>query len=573
MTYDGLVLAAVAAELRRTILGGRIQKVRQHTQTDLTLEVRKPGHTYSLFASVDARFPRIYLTAARLPTPRTPPNFCMLARKYIEGAAVTEITQPAMDRILRVSLDSSEHGRMTLIHEIMGKHSNLILVGADERILGAAKHVGSSVSRYRQVLAGREYVPPPATDKLDPSRIDAKAFDAVWRGSMPDEASVAEVKQWLIDTFSGFGPFLADEIIARTAAAGTITRDRLRDELLRLGAMVRESSFEAVLITSDRGEDLMVYPMPSAQFDASLQHPRESINEALDALFRTLVAHSELAYQRAQVLTSIRRATASRKQALKSIERTIAESDRAERYKQIGDLLVSSLHQVEPGARSVKLVDYYDPAGSEVEIELDEKLTPQQNAERYFRRYQKARDALASAQSRRTQVLGELEQLSSAMQAAESLQTADEARSLRERLTSQGLLRAEIARERQEDVFAGHRIRRLSAADGWEILYGETAQANDYLTQRVARPHDVWLHARSVTGAHVVARAAGRQEPIPPGVLRQALRIAAENSEARHSSVVAVDYTLRKFVRKPRGTAPGFVIYRNEKTVDVGMNQ
>lgn len=570
MVYDGFLLSAVVAELKHIISRGRIQKIRQHNDTDLTLEIRGIGHTYLLFFSVDAKFPRVYITASNAPVPPEPPNFCMLMRKYTEGAFITDIEQVGMDRIVRFHIDSSAFGRMLLILEIMGKHSNLILVNADGKILGAIKHVGSSVSRYRQILPSREYLPPPGSDKIDPHILDSPAFDRLWNASLSVEISdKLAVKQWLMNTFSGFGPFLADEITARTSMDGRISRDDVREELLQLSAMVRNNEYQPVFITNERGAGLMVYPMPSVQFPPAQQHPRASIDEALDILFRTLVTRTLLDDERAQTITAIRRATAARKQALKSIERTVEESTRAEQYRQLGELLLANLHAIEKGAKSIALVNYFDPEMPEVEVELDEKLGAQANAERYFKRYKKARDSVSTAEARRNQTIHEISELGTAFEEAESAKTVESLRELRKTLTEQGLLRQEISHERHEDEFGGYRIRRFLTPDGWEILYGENSQANDYLTQRVARPNDVWLHARQITGAHVVIRTSGRKMDIPKSVLNTAAKIAAMNSDAKHSSLVPVDRTLRKFVRKPRGSAPGFVLYRNEKTIDI----
>lgn len=568
MTYDGFLLAAVADELRQTVVRGRVQKIRQSSDPDFTLEVRGPGRTYLLFISVDARFPRLYLTSSSPQSLPEPGNFCMILRKYLSGAFISSLSQVEMDRVLHFEIDSSEHGRLSLVLEIMGKHSNLILINPAQKILGAAKHVGSSISRYRQVLPGRDYTPPPGEPKIDPRALDFNAYETMLRDNRP-EASPQALRQWLMSTFSGFGPFLADEIAARASVDGTVSHDKLREELLLLGDMVRRSAYEPVLITDPHGAGLMVYPMPSVQYPASQQHPRASVNEALDALFRGLVSRTALDEERAQTLTAIKRATAARKQTLKSIQRTVAESERADRYKEIGEIVLANLHAIEKGAKKVALADFFDPEMHEIEIELDEKLEPQANAERYFKRYRKARDSAATAESRRAQVEGEIARLNAALEEAESAKTVEALRELRASLTSAGLLRQEVSAEKQEAEFPGQRIRHITTPDGWEILYGENSTSNDYLTQKVARPNDVWLHARQITGAHVIIRMAGRKPPVPKPVLLQAAKIAALNCDAKHSSLVPVDHTLRKYVHKPRGSAPGFVIYRNEKTLDI----
>lgn len=561
MTYDGLVTAAVVAELRRALVGARIQAIRQHNDTDLTLEIRATGRTYRLFVSVNARFPRVYLTAASEPVPQKPPGFCMLLRKHIEGAFVTDIEQVRTDRIVvfRISRPGSEPLALTL--EIMGKHSNLILLDPEGKVLGAAKMIGQSLSRVRQILPGREYLLPPGADKVDVRDLTEAQFDQLWT-ARPGEQKPAD---WLVATLSGFGPFLAQEIVARAAGAS------LWPALDQLAQTLRDEAFEPVFVTDDRGRDVMVYPIRSVQFPDSQQHPRVSVNEALDALFRALVTRSGLEDERTALLTAIRRSIASRKQTLKSVERTLVESENAERYRQLGELLLSSLHTLRKGEKSTRIVDYFSPDLAEIEVELDEKLTPQQNAERYFKRFQKARDAVESSVQRRQEATRDLDLLEAASKEAEETSEVSALHGVRKMLETHGLLRSVEPHLRHVDEYGGQRIRRIETPEGWEILYGETAQANDYLTQKVARPNDVWLHARAVTGAHVVVRMAGRSGAIAPCVLAQAARVAACNSDAKNSSLVPVDHTLKKHVRKPRGSAPGFVIYTHEKTIDISM--
>jgi len=570
MTYDGLILAAVIAELDESILRGRIQRIRQHNATDITLEIRAPGHTYPLFLSADARFPRAHLTTSAIPVPQQAPGFCMLLRKHIEGAIITGIEQAGFDRIMVMTLDCGERGAHLLIAEIMGKHSNIVLTDATGRILGAAKHVGASVSRARQILPGRQYVPPPGSERPDPRKIDHAGFESLWRAVLPDPAACADVHKWLTSTFSGIGGFLADELAAR-AGGGEVRMDDARREL---SATLAPQSFQSVLITDETGEDVIVYPIRSVRYDEHLQHLRQSLSEALDTHFRLLVARTSLDDEKAQTLTAIRRAAAARRQTIKSIDRTLAEAEKADRYRELGELLSALTGSIQKGEKAVTLVDYFDTTMPEISVELDERLTPRENVERYFKRYQKARDSVAASQARRAHVDDELRRLEDALSTAEKAASVDGLKSLRERLTKADLLRAETVRESTtESEFGGEKIRRVVTPEGYEILYGENSRANDHLTQRIARPNDLWLHARSITGAHVVIRTAGHSGEIPRAVILRASSIAAQNSEAKHSSLVPIDYTRRKYVRKPRGAAPGFVIYTHEKTMDISPDR
>lgn len=562
MTYDGLITAAVVAELRKLLVGARIQGVRQHNDTDLTLEIRAVGRTYRLFVSVNARFPRFYLTAASEPVPAKPPGFCMLLRKHIEGAFITDIEQVRMDRIVVFRIGRSGSEPLALTLEIMGKHSNLILLDPEGKVLGAAKIIGQSVSRVRQILPGREYLLPPGSDKLDVRELGKADMEQLW-AAKPEEQ---EPSGWILGTFSGFGPFLAQEIAARSP-------DTPCKALEELSHTIRAGDFDPVFVTDESGRDVMVYPIRSVQYPDAFQHRRASVNEALDALFRTLVTRSSLEDERASLLTAARRSIASRTQTLKSVQRTLAESENADRYRQIGELILGNLHMIDKGDKSAHLVDYFSADMPEIVVELDAKLSPQQNAERYFKRFQKARDAVESANARRQRAHEELEILQTCRTEAEDAGDLETLKSIRRKLVADGLLRSSEPHVRHAQEFGGHRIRRIETPDGWEILYGETSHANDYLTQKLARPNDVWLHARAVTGAHVVIRTVAKPGSVPPKVIEQAAMLAARHSDAKNSSLVAVDYTFKKHVRKPRGSAPGFVTYTHEKTINMAMRE
>lgn len=570
MTFDGLIVAAVVSELRRWLIGGRVQHVRQHNQTELTLEIRVPRRTHLLYLSANARFPRVHLTSSAKPVPPQPPHFCMTLRKHLEGSTLTNIEQVGFDRILRFHFNRIGQGARVLILEIMGKHSNVILTDELGRIIAAAKHIGASVSRYRQILPGRTYTPPPHSSKIDLTSPDAEQqIKQVVKQISRSPLDTQTVQSWLVETLSGFGPFLANEVALRSVSGDTVVPELLETELTLLRNTVLTENYEISLITSETGQALMAYPITTVQFPPEQQHKRSSINSALDTVYRSLVARAELEDLRKEVLTAIRQEIDFRKRSLESLDRTLAESARADQCRQIGELILAHLHTIEKGSSSAKLINYFDPSMSELEVELDEKLTPQENAQQYFKRYQKLRDAAANAEERRRKINLELSQLTEAIERAQLAVSVDELQNLRDSLSDQGILRVRSPKSEPEDDLASHQVKRILTDEGWEILYGETAQGNDYLARKLARPNDIWLHARSVKGAHVLVRTTGKAGGVPKQVLLRAAIIAAANSEAKHSRLVPVDYTHAKYVRKPRGAAPGFVVYRNEKTIDV----
>ncbi len=570
MTYDGLVLAAVISELKRTIAGGPIQGIRQHNDTDFTFEVRSRGRTNLLFASVHARFARLHTTASNLPVPQTPHGFCMLLRKYLKGSRITSIEQVGFDRVAIIKTEAPDGNRNALILELMGKHSNLILTSDSGRILGAAKNITAAVSRYRQILPGRDYLSPPGGAKANPLESSQQIIASLWREGLSEDASVEDVTRWLVAAFNGIGPFLAQELVQR---AGSSSLSAVESALGVLRAIVAEQDYAPVLIVDDRGKSAYAYPIPVGQYPIANQHERQSMNEVLDTLFRDLIRCSDFDTEYTALENGIKRAIAWRKQILRDTEKAIAERDKSERYKQYGELLMAAGNSVSKGQSVARLVDYYDPNMGEIEIPLDEKQSAKENAERYFKRYRKALDGAAAAEERQRETEKEIVLLQNAQNDLSRAVASEDFKALRMTLTERGLLRAERKpaeqRRKEEPEFAGARIRRVISEDGYEILYGENSTSNDYLTTKVARSNDMWFHARSVTGAHVVVRTANKPDAVPLATVRQAAEIAAKNSDAKHSRLVAVDYTLKKHVRKPRASAPGFVVYSREKTVDI----
>ncbi len=568
LSYDGLLLSAVTREIKNALTGGRITKIRQHNQTDVTLEVRVQGANGLLFMSADAQFPRIYLSSSNPPVPQTPPNFCMVLRKYVQGSFVKLIHQVGFDRIVEIHTEAPDGNEYMLILEIMGKHSNLILVNGAGEILGAAKMIGSSASRYRQVLPHRQYIPPPG-DKKNFLEIDRNGIESLWNEYFRDkQENETSAEKWLTTTFSGFGSFLAREIVQRASEPAI---DEIAQELEFLKEIIRTGNYSPIIHTDSAGLIDFVYPIPSVQLSGR-QHPRGQVSEALDAYFRTAIPNFRLNQLREQFAGDIRKAMQAREAALSMMQEAINSSGQSEKAQKMGEMILANLHLIKGGEDSVEVVDYYDPEMAKIKIPLDRKLSPKENAEAYFRKARKLREGALSATKRIDEMRKELLLLKGAEQKLESLRSEEELSALKQFLVDHRALRPSSAPgepRQQEALYPGYRIKRIVSVDGYEILLGENSESNDYLTTRIAKPDDVWLHARQIKGAHVVIRGVVKGVQVPASTLKQAAALAAANSDAKHSRLVPVDYTLRKYVRKPRGASPGFVIYTHEKTIDI----
>jgi predicted ribosome quality control (RQC) complex YloA/Tae2 family protein len=559
--FDSLVLRAVACELRATVVSGVVQRVVQPSAQDLVLDIRGRGETHRLLLSCDAVRARVHLTEARHPAPAVPPAFCMLCRKYIEGATIVSVDQRGFDRILDLRLRNSSGDVYTLVAEIMGKHSNVILNGPDGSVLDAAKRITHRQSRFREVLPGVPYIaPPPQADRIDPfTASDADITTCASEGALAER---------ILARYAGMSPFLAQEIAARAAASSPA------EAWHSVFGSAAADRWSPVIVRSPNGAPTGAYALPLAQVISADQVACASISRALDKATSAEAARASLDGARSTLEGEIRRALRSLETHRDAMRRSVEESARAETYRETGDLLLSQLHAVPEGADSVELTDYYAQDAPPRVVALDPRKTPRENAETWFRRYRKARDGAEAVGARLEQVERDVAALRAGAEDCATATDTTALEALRERLRAAGALRAENETVSPESPartpdFDGRKIRTVHTAEGWLVLFGENAEANDYLTRRIAASNDLWLHVRSNTSAHVVIRTGNRPDSVPQSVVERAASIAARHSAAKHSSLVPVDCTLAKHVRRPKGAAPGTVTYRNERTLYV----
>jgi predicted ribosome quality control (RQC) complex YloA/Tae2 family protein len=606
MTYDSFVTAAIVREAQ-ALVGAFVDHISQPGERELCITFYAGRGKSRWVFSADARLARVHAIAAKPENLPIPPNFCMVARKWIDGARLAAVKQVGFDRVLRWEFTRSD-GNRTLIAEVMGKHSNLILLDAEQIVLGAIKRVPASVSRTRQVLPGLPYTAPPG-DRLNPLTADREAFKAGVRGqgsgvresgAAREESALADpplTPPDLVRTLAGFGPFAAAEVIAR---AGAGDPDAVWDRVSELASATREGRFEPTLFfravkPPSPGDDqsphrapntehqtpntehrppLGFWAFPSVQVSPDAQEPAVTMSAAADRYFTSFQLSSGEDTLRKELLTAVRKERERLERLTRRLEEDLRRGEDVDRWKVAGELLAANMWQVERGQGEVEVANYYDPEQRPLKIELDPELTPQENVERLFRRYRKGTDAALQAMEQSEKISARLAAVRD-REARVRNAILEALPGLREELAHEGLLKKpepgrtpSEARRQAPEYPPGVRIRRYTV-EGWEVLLGENATSNDYLTTRVARPDDWWLHVRASTSAHVVIRTAGHPERVPPAVLREAARITAAHSESKHSSYVPVDYVLRKFVRKPRGSAPGLVTLRGEKTLYV----
>lgn len=566
MPMDGLTLGFIARELQETLRDARVEKVTQPEKDMLVLLLRAQGKNHRLILSAAPAFARVHLTQATYQNPLDAPMFCMLMRKHLTGGRVTAIEQLGGDRVLRLTIENKDELGDTapreLYLELMGRHSNLTLV-MNGRIVDAIRHVSGDMSRVRQALPGLPFVPPPAQDKLDPQTLDAQSL------LQRLETQSGVLDKALCQCVRGLSPVAAREIAFRaTGMQRAEIRDLDVERVARVTAEFIQRLPAMAQPTAQLNEDGLiaeVLPFPYLSLNPALQKPYPSLSSALDAFFFGRDRRDRMAQKSASLKHLIKTIVERDEKKLALQEEELTASARMEEYRIAGELLTAQGYLVPRGVERVQLQNFYDPDGGMMEIALDVALTPAQNAQKYFKRYRKARSAQEIAREQKNKTLAELELLEQALFDLDECETEADLADVRRTLENAGLVRAPSEKKRPKQPESKPMLFLLP--DGTEILVGKNSAQNDRLTGS-ARGGDTWLHAKDMPGSHVIIRGEGVSE----AALEAAAKLAAWFSKGKGVSV-PVDYTLRKFVKKPGGAPMGFVIYTHQKTLIVSATE
>ena len=579
MPLDALCLSGLVHELDQTVTGGKIDKIYQPGRDEILLAVRTPAHgNVRLLLSANPNHPRPQLTQISRENPDTPPMFCMLLRKHLSGARLLAVEQPPLERVVTFTLEAlnelGDRVERKLVLEAIGRRSNLILLDESGRILDCMRRVESSLgtgnANQRSLLPGMFYRLPPAQEKLDPTAQSREELERLLSAA-PEEA---QADKWLLDTFSGLSPLVCRELAFQAGGAtdvrlnvlGPAGRTRLLDSLEGLLALVREHRLSPTLLSRDGAPwDFTFFPV--AQYGALVEcTPFPSFSELLDRFYEQR-EHLERVKQRGQDL--IRSVTTARDRTARKIahqEQELAATQDRERLRELGDILTSNLYQMERGMARLRTVDFYDPEGKEVDIQLDPLLTPQQNAAKYYKEYNKAKTAEKMLTLQIEKGERELEYLNSVLENMELAEGERDLGEIRQELVDTGYLRrAKTAAKRVKRVTG--KPMEFRSSTGLRISVGKNNSQNDQLTTKMAYKSDIWLHTQKIHGSHVILWLEGGEADVQS--LTEAAVLAATFSQARESTRVPVDYTPVKYVKKPAGSRPGMVVYTTYQTAVV----
>ena len=538
MSFDGFFLHHMIDELRRELVNGRIQKINQPFEQELVLQIRSNRQSHRLLLSAHPVFGRIQLTQTTFENPAQPSTFIMVLRKYLQGALIESIEQVENDRIVEMTVSNKneigDHIQATLIIEIMGKHSNILLVDkSSHKILEVIKHVGFSQNSYRTLLPGSTYIAPPSTEALNPFTIkDEKLFEIL-------QTQETRAKN-LQNLFQGLGRDTANELESILVSDKLSTFRNFFNQETK--PYLTETSFSPVPFANQAGE------------------PFASLSDLLDTYYKDKAERDRVKQQASELIRRVENELQKNRHKLKKQEKELLATDNAEEFRQKGELLTTFLHQVPNDQDQVILDNYY--TNQPITIALDKALTPNQNAQRYFKRYQKLKEAVKYWTDL-------IEETKATILYLESVETVlnqaglEEIAEIREELIQTGFIR----RRQREKIQKRKKPEQYLASDGKTIIYvGRNNLQNEELTFKMARKEELWFHAKDIPGSHVVI--SGNLDPSDE-VKTDAAELAAYFSQGRLSNLVQVDMIEVKKLNKPTGGKPGFVTYTGQKTLRV----
>jgi predicted ribosome quality control (RQC) complex YloA/Tae2 family protein len=556
MAFDGIVTRAAAHELA-TLVTGRITKVYQPTDTEIVLQIRSRNGNKRLLLSASHSFPRIHITKKEYQNPLEPPMFCMLLRKYCEGAIIESITQAGMERIIHIDIKSRDElgddRRKRLVLEIMGRHSNLILLDPETGLIhDGLHHVTPAISQHRVVLPGRPYVAPPPQDKTNPLTADYNDFIRLI------DLNQGKISRQIVAKFSGISPLIADEIVYR---AGPSTREALWKAFESIMEPVKNNEYVPNIQFGDKAAFSVTQ---LTQFTSGTNEIFGTVSGCLEVFYHGKAQRDAVKQKLHDLIRFVSNERSKNAKKIEKLKQTLEEAEDAKRFQQFGELITANIYQLERGQTEANVLNYYEEDAPIMSIPLDPALTPSENAQAYFKKYTKAKNSLAILGDQIEHARQEIAYFDTILQQIEGagLQDIEE---IRDELIEQGYIRARHVRNNRKTKPKAPVIEQYKSSEGIPIYVGKNNRQNDHLTGKVAGSQDTWLHTKDIPGSHVVIKSDSYGEE----TLHEAAQLAAYFSKGRESSQVPVDYTLVRHVKKPKGAKPGFVIYEQQKTLFV----
>ena len=575
MALDGLVIHCIVNELNKKLLGGKIDKVYQPENDEVVLHIRNNKENFKLVLSCSASNPRVYLANNyKKENPINAPMFCMLFRKYIQGGNIVNISQIGFERIIKISVESfdelKEKTTKDIIIEIMGRHSNIILTHSlDNKIIDSAKRIPPSVSRVRQILPGQTYVLPPKQDKLNPiDEVSLNLFvDTLTSFNGP-------IFKAIYSKFLGVSPVIAKEICFRANIDENTLIDEISSndiskvykEFHNLFKFINDNIYNPSMIIDESIDKVLDFSCINlSQFSNLSIINDDSISKILENYYATKDIKDRIHQRSSDLRKSISIKLDRLYNKLNKQEKELIEYENAEIYKIKGELITSYIYMIEKGMESVEVANFYDPEYKNITISLNPNFTPSENAQKYFKKYNKMKTAKKEITSQIEITKEEINYLENIILSIENCENLAELMDIREELSKVGYLRAKNNIKKETKLTT--KPHEFISSNGFKILVGKNNKQNDNLTLKIASNEDIWMHTKNIPGSHVIIKTEGKE--VPDETIFEGAMLAAFFSKSKMSSQVPVDYTKKKNVKKPNGSKPGMVIYETNSTIYV----
>lgn len=559
MAFDGITVAALTKELKETICDGRIAKIAQPESDELLLTIKTKEGQRRLSISASASLPLIYLTNDNKPSPMTAPNFCMLLRKHIGNGRIVDVSQPGLERIIRLRIEHLDElgdlRQKTLVIEIMGKHSNIIFCDEKDQIIDSIKHVPAQMSSVREVLPGRPYFIPDTMEKQDPLTAADEDFSRALRGK-PMRISKA-----VYTSFTGISPVVAEEICYLAGIDSQMTASDLTDDMLThlyrqfqyYMEDVRNGAFTPV-IYFDGNTPKEFSALPLTHFQNLEKKEYGSISEVLSTYYATRNTLVRIRQKSADLRHIVQTALERNRKKYELQSRQLKNTENRDLYKVYGELINAYGYQLPEGSKELTALNYY--TGEEITIPLDPVKTPQENAQKYFARYNKQKRTYEALTELISETGDEIRYLESVESALDIALYEEDLTQIKEELSQAGYIRRR--QQKKKAKFLSRPLHYVSS-DGYHMYVGKNNLQNEELTFHFASGNDWWFHAKGVPGSHVILKSGG--DEVPDRTFEEAGRLAAYYSKNRGSEKAEIDYIEKKHVKKVNGGRPGFVIY------------
>ncbi|MDO5382162.1 MAG: NFACT RNA binding domain-containing protein [Eubacteriales bacterium] len=558
MAFDGLTIANLVKELNDTIVGGRLYKIAEPETDELLITVKSPKGQYRVVLSANASLPLAYMTDDNKPSPVTAPNFCMFLRKHINNGRIISVTQPDFERIIDIEIEHlDELGDLCkkhLITEFMGKHSNIILCDDNNTILDSIKHVSSQMSSVREVLPGRKYFIPNTSDKYNPMLLDYEVYSANLL-TKPEALSKA-----ICLTFTGISTCIAEEICFRAGIDSRKPANCLeKPEVVKLYDIFE--SIKKDIIEGNFYPNIVYDNDIPAEFAAIKLTMYDNLTELdnISEVIRNYYHQKEIHTRIRQKSTDIRKiVTTILERSYKKLdiqEKQLKDTEKKDKYRIYGELINTYGYNIEDGADKLTALNYY--TNEEITIPLDNTLTPTENANKYFARYNKLKRTFEAGTRLIKEITEEIQYLESIENALDIATTEDDLNNIKDELSHTGYIKKSTKKGNSRPQ--NNKPLHFVSSDGFHIYVGKNNLQNDELTFKTATNSDWWFHAKKMPGSHVIVKCDGKE--LPDRTFEEAASLAAYYSKGRDQDKVEIDYVQKKEVKKPAGSKPGFVVY------------